>query len=216
MLFDVKTLNVLIDKVILPHESELYKIKVAEFRAIARGLVMYFSFCQFSDYSQLKDTDLDDQGSHIVVNFKKSKNDQYYEGSSCFIPARDSPCCPVKILRLYYRRFHLHFKGHESSNIFLNFRVAKRHGYHLAIANTKLAVNTATSQMRSLLNKHGFPGNSYTEKSFKVGGVTALCDSGEGLENVMVAGRWRNMYTPMHYRNSSVHFRLNIVNNLTH
>lgn len=214
VLFDVLILNKLIGSIILPHQEELYKIKASEFRAVVRGIVIYYSFCRFSDYTQLLDTDLDDQGSHIVISFKKSKNDQYYEGSTSFISSRSSEFCLVKILRLYYQRFQLRFKGHISSGKFVNFRVEKRNGYHATIVNTKLGVSSATDQMRALLIRHGYPGKSYTEKSFKVGGVTALCDSGEGLENVMVAGRWRNLYTPMHYRNTSVNFRLNIVQNL--
>ena len=206
VLFDALTLNKLIGSIILPHQEELYKIKVSDFRAIVRGIVIYHSFCRFSDYTQLMDTDLDDQGSHIVINFKKSKNDQYYEGSTSFIPSRSNEFCPVTILRLYYQRFQLRFKGHNSSGKFINFRVEKRNGYHSALPNTKLGVSSATAQMRTLLDEHGFPGKSYTEKSFKVGGVTALCDTGEGLENVMVVGRWRNLYMPMHYRNTSVNF----------
>ena len=215
-LFDIHILNDLIVKTIIPHEFELYKINSSEFRAIVRAIIIYYSFCRFSDYTLLLDTDLDDQGSHIVINFKKSKNDQYYEGSSSFIPVRGSVCCPVKVIRLYYRRFHLKFKGNPSSGIYVNFRLAKMNGYHMALANTKLSVGSATTQMRNLLVKSGFNGSVYTEKSFKVGGVTALCDSGEGLENVMVAGRWRNLFTPLHYRNTSVNFRLSIVQNLPH
>ena len=67
-----------------------------------------------------------------------------------------------------------------------------------------------------MLTKYGFDGKKYIEKSFKVGGVTALCDSGEALENVMIAGRWRNRFTPMHYRNTFVNFRLDLVKNLPH
>ena len=96
----------------------------------------------------------------------------------------------------------------------MNFRISKQHGYHSALVGTRLSHSTSVEQTRTMLNKFGYDGSKYTEKSFKVGGVTALCDSGEALENVMIAGRWRNMFTPMHYRNTSVNFRLNIVHNL--
>ena len=213
--FDCSVILDLIQKIIIPHDEELFKIKAEEFRALVRCVVIYHSFCRFSDYNILRDTDLDDQGSHIVIFFARSKNDQYYEGTSSFIPARPgSAGCPVVLLRLYYRRFNLNFKGRVSTGKYLNFRISKQFGYHSAMAGTRLSQSTAVEQARSMMKKYGYDGAKYTEKSFKVGGVTALCESGEALENVMIAGRWRNMYTPMHYRNTSVNFRLDIVQNL--
>ena len=213
--FDCSVILDLIQKIIIPYEQELFKIKAEEFRALVRCVVIYHSFCRFSDYNILRDTDLDDQGSHIVIYFARSKNDQYYEGTSSFIPARpESAGCPVSLLRQYYRRFNLNFKGSVSTGKFLNFRITKQFGYYSAMTGTRLSQSTAVEQARSMMKKYGYDGAKYTEKSFKVGGVTALCDSGEALENVMIAGRWRNMYTPMHYRNTSVNFRLNIVQNL--
>ena len=205
----------LIQKIVIPWEKELYKIKAEEFRALVWCVIIYHSFCRFSNYNILRDTDLDDQGSHIVIFFAKSKNDQCYEGTSSFIPARPGVIgCPVTLVRQYYLRFNLNFKGKVSSGKFLNFRISKHQGFHSALAQTHLAQSTALQQTRSMLDKYGYDGFKYSEKSFKVGGVTGLCDSGEALENVMITGRWRNMYTPMHYRNTSVNFRLNIVQNL--
>ena len=213
--FDSSVLADLIQKIVIPWEKELYKIKAEEFRALVRCVIIYHSFCRFSDYNILRDIDLDDQGSHIVIFFAKSKNDQCYEGTSSFIPARPGVIgCPVTLVRQYYLRFNLNFKGKVSSGKFLNFRISKHQGFHSALAQTHLAQSTAVQQTRKMLDKYGCDGSKYSEKSFKVGGVTALCDSGEALENVMIAGRWRNMYTPMHYRNTSVNFRLNIVQNL--
>ena len=213
--FDNSVLLDLIQKIIVPVKDEIFRIKAEEFRALVRCVIIYHSFCRFSDYNILRDIDLDDQGSHIVIFFARSKNDQYYEGSSSFIPARpESAGCPVSVIRLYYKRFNLKFKGSTTTGKYLNFRISKQHGYHSALAGTRLSQSTAVEQTRAMMNKFGYDGSKYTEKSFKVGGVTALCDSGEALENVMIAGRWRNMFTPMHYRNTSVNFRLNIVHNL--
>ena len=35
---------------------------------------------------------------------------------------------------------------------------------------------------------------NFTEKSMKIAGVTALLDSGEPLDNVAIAGRWRLVF----------------------
>jgi len=68
----------LIQKIIILFKDELFKIKAEEFRALVRCVIIYHSFCRFSDYNILRDIDLDDQGSHIVIFFARSKNDQYY------------------------------------------------------------------------------------------------------------------------------------------
>ena len=67
---------------------------------------------------------------------------------------------------------------------------------------------------RKLLDRHGYEGQKFTEKSMKVQGVTDLLDTGEPLENVMVSGRWKTQTTPLHYRNLSVNFRLQIAKNI--
>ena len=176
--FDNLVIQDLIQKIITPFKDELFKIKAEEFRALVRCVIIYHSFCRFSDYNILRDIDLDDQGSHIVIFFARSKNDQYYEGSSSYIPARpESAGCPVSVIRHYYRRFNLNFKGNITTGKFLNFRISKQHGYHSALVGTRLSHSTAVEQTRTMLNKFGYDGSKYTEKSFKVGGVTALCDS---------------------------------------
>jgi len=43
-----------------------------------------------------------------------------------------------------------------------------------------------------------------------ISGVTALCDTGEPLENVEIAGRWKSSTTLMHYRNTSKKFRVEV------
>ena len=77
-----------------------------------------------------------------------------------------------------------------------------------------LSQSNATKCTRELLVKHGFDGSRFTEKSFKVQGVTQLLDSGEPLENVMVFGRWKQTTIPLHYRNLSENFLLSVAGRL--
>ena len=64
--------------------------------------------------------------------------------------------------------------------------------------------------MRATLAKMSNDTARFTEKSFKVTGVTSLLDAGESLENVMIAGRWRGLMTPQHYRNTLIEIRLSV------
>ena len=210
-LFPIDTLNHIISVVVSPFELCPWEIDVTEFRALVRGIIYYYTFCRFSDYIILKDADFTDMIHYITIDFRHSKNDQFFQGSLSVIAARpDDPCCPVRLIRLYFQRFDLNFAKQGPSKGYVNFRVAKYGGHYRALHNTRLGLSTATSQFRSLLSKYGYEGQKFTEKSFKASGTTALLDAGEPLENVMLAGRWRNTITPLHYRQTSMKFRLDI------
>ena len=93
-----------------------------------------------------------------------------------------------------------------TSGKFLNFRIANQNGYHIELSNTQLSHSTEVEQVWTMLTKYGFDG----------GHGSAMRFQGGTIENVMIAGRWRNMFTPMHYRNTFVNFRLDLVKNLPH
>lgn len=209
-LFSVDVLKTLYTNHIAPFEDNPWKIDASAFRSIVRGNFYYYTLCRFSDYMQLKDTDVSDDGNCLKIHFRKSKNDQFYEGSYSYIAEQPGyPTCPVKLIRLYYKRFNLHFDHQGLSQGYLNFRICKN-GYHKALPKTRLGISSATKQFRDLLDANGFEGKKFTEKSFKVGGTTALCDAGEPIENVALAGRWKCPRTPLHYRNTSKEFRLGV------
>lgn len=185
-------------------------MNVNDFRSVFRAIVIYFTFCRFSDFNVLRDRDFEDNGHFIEIDFTNSINDQYFEGTNSIIAASREEFCPVKLIRLFFKRFGLKFaheEGTEKSSV--NFRLAKRgQGRSFALKSTNLSCSNATKYTRELLQKRGIDGSRFTEKSMKISGVTALCDTGEPLENVAIAGRWRTSTTPMHYRNTSKKFRV--------
>ena len=78
------------------------------------------------------------------------------------------------------------------------------------LTNVILSQTTATDCTRKLLLNYGIPADlvkRFTEKSLKIAGVTGLLDTGEPLENVALAGRWKATGTPLYYRNTSYKFR---------
>jgi hypothetical protein len=210
--FPFPVIEDLIKREVEPYERVPEKIDVFAFRAIMRAVIIYFTFCRFDDYRRLTDADFSDGGSHIRIVFEKSKNDQYGDNSVSVVTERPGcAACPVKLIRLYFRRFGLHFNG---SGKLLNFRLRKEAGVYTAMHKYGLSASNATKGMRQLLEKHGYDAGKYTEKSMKVQGVTELLDTGEKLENVMVFGRWRTQTTPLHYRNLSMKFRLGVAKNI--
>jgi len=146
------------------------------------------------------------------VIFERRKNDQFGDNSRAVIAARDGDvACPVSIIRLYFKKFQLSFGGAGKG---VNFRLRREGGRQLPLWYTSLSQSNATKCTRELLTKHGFDGQKFTEKSFKVQGVTQLLDSGESLENVMVFGGWKRTTTPLHYRHMSTNFLLDVANRL--
>ena len=212
--FAIDVLNELIDKLVTPHVDEPWKINASDFRGIVRCVVYYYTFCRYSDFQILTDKDVSDCGDHLEIFFKRSKNDQYYNGSLSVIVAQDKSTCPVKLIRLYFRRFNLIFSSELSTGTYLNFRLRTSGGPAVAIPNSRLSLTTATEKMRRTLAKVTSDAAKFTEKSFKVAGVTSLLDSGESLQNVMIAGRWRGLLTPQHYRDTSMRFRLDVASRI--
>ena len=116
----------------------------------------------------------------------------------------------MKLIRLYFKVFNLQFHNSSPTGNFLNFRFKKLNGAYELIPFSTLGYSNSVDQFSKLLTSQGYDGRKYTSKSFKCARVTALLDTGEPLANVQIAGRWRSESTPLHYRNTSTFFRLNI------
>jgi hypothetical protein len=119
--------------------------------------------------------------------------------------------CQAELIRLYFKKFGLTFGGRGK---LLNFRLRKIPGGHVPMYHLSLAASNATQCTRQLLQRYGYEASTFTEKSMKVQVVTELLDAGEALENVMTFGRWKTTTTPLHYRNLSVRYRLEIAGNI--
>ena len=74
-------------------------MNVNDFRSVFRAIVIYFTFCRFSDFNVLKDRDFEDNGHFIDINFTNSKKDQYFEGTNSVISVSGENFCPVKLIR---------------------------------------------------------------------------------------------------------------------
>jgi hypothetical protein len=204
-------LNQLMRAEILPHIQQPYGINVYHFRSVFRATVMYFTFCRFADFDKLTDADFEDCGTFIKITFRTRKNDQMGDNSEHVVPERtDCAVCPAKLIRQYFWRFGLKFQG---SGLPVNFRLQKVAG-RFQRAPGHLSRSNATKYSRQLLHKHGYNSATFTEKSFKVGGVTGLLNTGEPLENVQVLGGWRSLQTPLYYRNNSLDFKLGVAANI--
>ena len=203
---------------IVPYVKSPHNINPIKFRSLFRAIFIYFTFCRFDDFHDLRDQDFVNHGDFLEVNFRKSKNDQFYQGTnSILVPSNDPILCPVRITHLYFVKFNLNFQGSSFKKKFVNFRIQNKNGKVTPLTDVMLSQSNATKYTKQLLVEYNVPATiveRFTEKSLKIAGVTGLLDSGEPLENVAIAGRWKSSTTPMHYRNTSYKFRKNIAKNI--
>ena len=104
--------------------------------------------------------------------------------------------CPVTLTRLYFKNFNLFFFSQGLNSNFINFRIKSKTS-SIRIPNSKLSESNATKNTKKLLKIYNIDANKFTEKSLKIAGVTALLDSGEPLENVPIASRWKSTFNTL-------------------
>ena len=83
---------------------------------------------RFSDFEILRYAHIFDEGSFIKLFLEKSKQDQFYGGSSSYIIETGGRYCPVNLYRLYFRLYGLTFAYTGPIHRYLNFRLQKVKG----------------------------------------------------------------------------------------
>ena len=68
---------------------------------------------------------MEDKGDGMCITFQKSKNDQFHRGSSTVLTANGQILCPVRLLRVYFKRLGLRFVKGEEDKTPLHFRIRK-------------------------------------------------------------------------------------------
>ena len=152
--YHIDVIRDLVQQEILPFLEEPGQINAIHFRSIIRAEIIYFTLCRFDEYSRLTDANVTDGGDHIKIIFEHRKNDQWGDNSMAVVPAKEGePDCPVKLIRLYFKRFGLKFGSRGKR---LNFRLRMVPGGHMPRWDYSLSASNATQCSRRLLEKHGY------------------------------------------------------------
>ena len=146
-------------------------------------------------------------GPDIVITFPSAKNDQLHEGRTSFLVATDSPYCPVRLARLYFRCLGIRFGAATGDTSYVNFQLRRQAAHTVPILHKSLGYTTATEDLRSLFRAAGLTTTKISDKSVKMAGVTAAFAAGATTEDVMHAGRWRTPSIPLHYKHNSAAFK---------
>ena len=141
------------------------------------------------------------------MTFPKCKNDQFYAGSICilaYLPS-ETAYCPGTIYKTYFQL--MEFKGVDGE--YLNCRILCSKATYRAKPAEPLSYTTSLENTKSLLSNYGFEGK-YSEKTFKVSGVSEAVHQDVPLMDIMSHGRWRGLETPLIYMNKNKRRRLEI------
>ena len=175
-------------------------------RTAMKIFVMYKTFCRFDCYSQLTTNSIKISSDCVEIVFDRSKNDQFYAGSHTYLAAiPNSDFCPVKIFKRFLNLFN--FKTEKLA--YLNCRIRTVGGVSSALQEKQLSYTTSLENSKALLEKLNIKGK-FSEKTFKVAGVSEASNQHVPLEDISSFGRWKNIETPRYYMNQSKKRRMEV------
>jgi hypothetical protein len=180
-------------------------------RTAFRALIEYHTLCRFDCFSHLQAKHFELVGPDIMITFPTAKNDQLHNGQqSCLVAVPHQDLCPVRITKLYFRRFFLSFGSDANDCSFLNFQLRHQSLRLVPILHKSICRSTATKDLQDLLAKHGVESAGVTDKTIKVTGVTSAFEAKATETDVMHIGRWRTSAVALRYKLNSYAFKRSV------
>jgi hypothetical protein len=211
-----EVLEKMVKKVISPYLDQPEKVSAVDFRCIVKSVVIYYTFCRFSDYKQLQARHVEVQGEDLAITFPKSKNDQFHHGQSTVLKANGSDMCPVRLLRLYFHRFGLKFGEAHGDVTHLHCMFRKSGGRHYPDKKHAGGASLVRENLHDLLSRMGQDPSRITDKSIKMLGVTKTIEAGASTREVAHQGRWRTEDMPLRYKHNSLEYKKYIAGKVPH
>ena len=112
----------------------------------------------------------------IILTIKKSKTDQFRQGTQVVLGATGSDLCPVGALLDF-----LSIRGGEPGPL---FRLQDGSPLHRAMF---------VQQVQAALSASGLAGSSFNGHSFRIGAATSASAAGVPESTIKVLGRWQSM-----------------------
>ncbi len=212
----LELLQGMVSKYVTPHVGNISGVDVFKFRTIVRLVVEYFTFCRFSDYQKLRAKHLELVGGDILVTFPSSKNDQYHNGQSTLLKENGTDFCPVRLIKLYYKRFGWQFGAASRDEAYLFCMMRKSGGLRYGDGKHVASASKAREELQQLMKEMGGDGAGVTDKSFKMLGVTKSLEAGLTVEEAALHGRWRTTTMPLTYKHNSMEYKAGVAEKIPH
>jgi hypothetical protein len=192
---------------IYPPEDHVGLACPIRLRTAFRALFIYHTLCRYSCFAKLQAKHFEPTGDDIMVTFPSSKNDQMHRGQQSCLAATNSPLCPVRITKLYFRRFGLRMGAEQNDESFVSFRLRRQSARLLPIKTSVLSSSQATQDWRNLLAFCGHSVPKATDKTPKMTGVTAALEAGATPLEVSQQGRWHTQDVVLRYKENSLAYK---------
>jgi hypothetical protein len=196
---------------VFPIDDTIGLANPVEMRTAFRSLIEYHTLCRFSCFNKLKAKHFELIDDDIMITFPTAKNDQLHKGQhSCLAATPHSALCPVRITKLYFRRFQLKFGAAAKDESFVNFQLRRQTCHTIPILHKTISPSSAKKDLQTLLAKHDIPHEGITDKAPKMTGVTEAFEAGATETEVMHGGRWKTSHIPLRYKLNSHKFKRSI------
>lgn len=190
-----------------PFLAEPTTIPLVNIRTMFRISVIFYTFCRFHDFNQLRARHFRLLPSgDIMVFFPSAKNDQYHAGNSTPLLQNTPHPNPVLITRLFFQRAGFLLLADSTDDRFVNFSI--RPHVKQPNHNRRLSYSNAIKDLRQICTTSGIDPEKIGEKSAKMGGVTHSFAQGASASDVMHHGRWRSENIVFHYKENTQAFKL--------
>mgnify|MGYP003326125782 CR=1 FL=1 len=199
-------IKMLVDKILgydMIRSKDSFKVSIVEWRTVINIVIKFCFVARNADVLELTRQHFTFIKDLLYIHFPKSKNDQYFEGSTTmFESAKDKRYCPVYLTSKYFERL-----GYEPSSTgyflpkVIMKKVDKMSNKNVFVASPKehVSYNMCLQDRRKLLLRMGLPAKDFTEHSDRVGGVSHLFNNGGTVEEAQAQGRWKTTETPKKY-----------------
>ena len=200
-------IKMLVDKILgndILRSKGNFKVSIVEWRTVINIVIKFCFIARSADVIELTRENFKFVKDLLIIHFPKSKNDQFFEGSSTlFEGQKGKKYCPIFLAQKYFERL-----GYDESSkgFFLPKTVMKKVKVNGKMVSRQVAkphehvsYNTCLYDRRKVLQKLGLVAKNYTEHSDRVGGATHCFNEGASLDEVQTHGRWKTAITPFKY-----------------
>ena len=166
-------------------------------RDVTMAILLFAGFLRFSELQNLACNDILISENDVQLYIKKSKTDQFREGSQVVISRTGSEACPWRWSKKYLAVAQIDV----NSSGFLFRQIACSKGRKFLVGKKPVSYSGARS---SILGRLGlYSSREYGLHSFRSGGVTAAMSNGVSLRQVKTHGRWKSDAVYSHIKSST-------------
>ena len=204
---DFQVLIDMMEKFVNPFSNNIFEADIFKLRTVVRVVTEYYTFCRGADYRELKAKHVEESGPDLMVTFPKAKNDQLHQGKCTLLKANDGPVCPVRAMKLMFKRFEYKFGKEGGDESYLHCRIRRSGGRRVADGKFQASMSLAREELQAIMAAIGRDGSTVTDKSFKMLGVTRTLEGGAKVEDVSLHGGWATLTMPLTYKHNSHEFK---------